>query len=113
MKACRVNRLRGAALLVLLLGVGPAYAQAPEGTPGESAPAPSVVSVRVVREDGSVLSANPSGLGVEIGAPLQRGQVAASIRKLHQSGDYADLRAVVTHEAGGVRLDFVARENLF
>ena len=101
------------ALLVLLLGAGSACAQAPEETPGENAPAPNVVSVRIVREDGSVLIANPGGLTVEIGAPLQRDQVAASIRKLYQTGDYADLRAVVTREAGGVRLDFVVRENLF
>jgi outer membrane protein insertion porin family len=113
MKACRVNRLRGAALLVLLLGAGSACAQAPEETPGENAPASNVVSVRIVREDGSVLIANPGGLAVELGKPLQRDQVAASIRKLYQTGDYADLRAVVTREAGGVRLDFVVRENLF
>ena len=113
MKVCGVNRLRGLALLVLLLGAGSARAQAPEETRGENAPAPSVVSVRVVREDGSALTANPGGLAVEIGKPLQRDQVAASIRKLYQSGDYADVRAVVTHEAGGVRLDFVVRENLF
>jgi outer membrane protein assembly factor BamA len=69
--------------------------------------------VRIVREDGSVLIANPGGLAVELGKPLQRDQVAASIRKLYQTGDYADLRAVVTREAGGVRLDFVVRENLF
>jgi outer membrane protein assembly factor BamA len=72
-----------------------------------------VVSVRVVREDGSVLIANAGGLAVEIGKPLQRDQVAASIRRLYQTGDYADLRAVVAPEAGGVRLDFVVRESLF
>jgi outer membrane protein assembly factor BamA len=69
--------------------------------------------VRIVREDGSVLTANPGSLAVETGHPLQREQVAASIRKLYQTGDYADLRAVATREAGGVRLDFVVRENLF
>ena len=113
MKARRVNRLRGLALLVLLLGGGSACAQAPKKTPGEKAPAPNVVSVRVVREDGSVLIANPGGLAVEIGKPLQRDQVAASIRTIYQTGDYADLRAVVTREEAGVRLDFVVRENLF
>src|SRR5271165_6256345 len=113
MKACRVNRLRGVALLVLLLGVASAYAQAPDATPAENAPGSSVISVRVVREDGRILTANPGGLAVELGKPLQGAQVAASIRKLYQSGDYADLRAVVTPEAAGVRLDFVVRENLF
>jgi len=113
MKVRWVNRLRGLALLVLLLGGESACAQTPEKTPGENEPAPNVVAVRVVREDGSVLTANPGGLAVEIGKPLQRGQVAASIRTIYQSGDYADLRAEVTREAGGLRLDFVARENLF
>ena len=113
MKVCRVNRLRGLALLLLLLGGGSACAQAPEKATGENAPASNVIAVRVVREDGSVLAANAGSLAVEIGKPLQRDQVAASIRKLYQTGDYADLRAVVTREAGGVRLDFVVRENLF
>ena len=113
MKVRRVNRLRGLALLVLLLGGESACAQVPEKTPSENERAPDVVAVRVVREDGSVLIANPGGLAVEIGKPLQRGQVAASIRTIYQTGDYADLRAVVTHEAPGIRLDFVARENLF
>jgi len=113
MKACRVNRLRGVALLVPLLGVAYAYAQVPDATPAENAPGSSVISVRVVREDGRVLRVNPGGLAVEVEKPLQSEQVAASIRKLYQSGNYADLRAVVTPEATGVRLDFVVRENLF
>ncbi|HKM81235.1 MAG TPA: POTRA domain-containing protein [Candidatus Acidoferrum sp.] len=113
MKVRRVERLRGLALLVLLLGGGSACAQVPQKTPSENEPAPNVVAVRVVREDGSVLIANPGGLAVEIGKPLQRDQVAASIRTIYQTGDYADLHAVVTREAAGIRLDFVVRENLF
>jgi len=113
MKICRVNRLRGLALLVLLLGGQSARAQAPNETPGEKALASNVVSVRVVREDGSVLIANAGGFAVEIGRPIQRDQVAASIRTIYQTGDFADVSAVVTREAGGVRLDFVVRENLF
>src|SRR5208282_2036729 len=99
MKVRWVNRLRGLALLVLLLGGESACAQTPEKTPGENEPAPNVVAVRVVREDGSVLTANPGALAVEIGKPLQRDQVAASIRTIYQTGDYADLHAVVTREA--------------
>ncbi len=113
MKVRRVERLRGLTLLVLLLGGGSACAQVPQKMPSENEPALNVVAVRVVREDGSVLIANPGGLAVEIGKPLQRDQVAASIRTIYQTGDYADLRAVVTREAAGIRLDFVARENLF
>jgi outer membrane protein insertion porin family len=39
--------------------------------------------------------------------------VAQSLRLLYKTGDYSDLRAVLTTVPGGVRLDFVARENLF
>src|SRR5208282_4914429 len=113
MQARWVNRLRGLALLVLFLGGGSASAQAPEEAAKGTAAAPNLVSVRIVREDGKLLKANPGGLAVEIGKPLRREQVAASLRTLYQTGDYADLRAEVTNEEGGVRLDFVVRENLF
>ncbi len=60
-----------------------------------------------------MLSNSPSGLPVETGKTLDRGKIAESLRALYRLGDYADLRAVVTPEANGVRLDFVVRENLF
>ena len=71
------------------------------------------MAVRVVREDGQVLSEAPAGVTVEPGKPLDRGKVAESLRVLYRTGTYADLRAVVTPVADGLRLDFVARENLF
>jgi outer membrane protein insertion porin family len=113
MQARWVNRLRSLALLVLILGGRSVCAQTPETAVKETAAAPNVLSARIVREDGKVLNANPSGLAVEIGKALRRDQVAASLRTLYQMGDYADLRAEVTNEDGGVRLDFVLRENLF
>ena len=113
MHARWVNRLRGLALLVLFLGGRAASAQTREEASKENVPAANVVSVRIVREDGKVLSANPAGLEVQIGKPLRRDQVAASLRTLYKTGDYADLRAEVTIQEGGVRLDFVVRENLF
>jgi outer membrane protein assembly factor BamA len=113
MQARWVNWLRGLALLVLFLGVGSASAQAPEESARGNAAAPNLVSVRIVREDGKLLKTNPPGLAVEIGKPIRREQVAVSLRTLYQTGDYADLRAEVTNEEGGVRLDFVVRENLF
>ncbi len=113
MHARWVNRLRILALLVLFPGGGSACAQALKEAPKENAPAQNVMSVRILREDGKVLNANPSGLAVEIGKPVSPDQVAASIRTLYQTGDYADLRAELTSEVGGARLDFVVRENLF
>jgi len=75
-------------------------------------PAP-IVAVRIVNEEGRVLKDAPSGLAIAIGKPLDRDRVARSIRTLYATGDYADLRAVITPVGSGVRLDFVVRENLF
>jgi len=73
----------------------------------------NVVAVRIVTEDGRVLSEAPEGLAVAIGKRLNREQVAESIRALYRTGDYRDLRAISTPVEGGVRVDFVAREQLF
>lgn len=88
---------------------------------GQAAPGPSdpsvlalpVVETRIVNDEGHVLSESPKGLPVEVGKPLDREQVAQSIRLLYGTGDYADLKAVTTPVANGLRLDFVVRENLF
>src|SRR6202030_3041873 len=45
--------------------------------------------------------------------PPDRTKVAQSLRLLYKTGDYSDLRAVLPTVPEGVRLDFVARENLF
>src|SRR3989442_7748245 len=107
--------LRGIFALVLLTGAAPTRAQAPQGTSGTGVAEeePRIVAIRIVREDGQVLSDSPSGIAVEIGKTLDRGKIAESLRTLYRTGDYADLRAVVTPVADGVRLDFVVRENLF
>ncbi|MGC2527205.1 MAG: POTRA domain-containing protein [Candidatus Acidiferrum sp.] len=100
----------------LLLAAARSYGQAQaqpqaKNTPvGAGAP---VVAVRIVTEDGHVLSESPTGIAVEIGKPIDRDEVAKSIRALYGTGDYADLRAVRTPVGSGVRLDFVVRENLF
>jgi outer membrane protein insertion porin family len=50
---------------------------------------------------------------MEVGKPLDRDEVARSLRALYGTGDYADLKVVTTTLGSGVRLDFVVRENLF
>jgi len=111
MKLCRVNKLRGLVFLALLLGGRPVPAQTPaEPQVPQGA---NIVAIRVVGEDGKVLVSDPPGLAVEVGKPVQPRQVAASLRTLFQTGDYADLRAVITPEREGIRLDFVAKQNLF
>ncbi len=120
MKWCRANRLRAFLALALLNGATHARAQEAPATPAEATSqlkaAPSqanVVAVRVVTEDGRVLSDCPRGVPVEIGKPLQRSDVAAGLRALYRTGDYSDLRAVTTPVVGGIRLDFIAVENLY
>src|SRR6266851_3005421 len=123
MKAHCEQGLRKIAAAALLMGVAPLHARAQPETPAgpvstatsqnPADTAEDVVAVRIVTEDGRVLSEAPRGLPVSIGKPLDREQVAESIRTLYRTGDYADLRAMSTPVDGGVRVDFVVREQLF
>jgi outer membrane protein insertion porin family len=122
MKASSANGLRGIAVLALLFGAASSYAQSPQAAQPMPAAQPAsdtaanaavVTAVRLVTEDGKVLFEAPAGLSIQTGKPLDRGQVADSLRALYRSGNYADLRAVATAVEGGVRIDFVVREQLF
>jgi outer membrane protein insertion porin family len=124
MKVSWANGIRRIVVFALLCGATWAHAQAPDEARQVAAPAgplaaPSsvndapVLAMRIVTEDGRVLSELPAGLSVEIGKPLDRAQVSESLRALYRTGDYADLQAVATPVEGGLRLDFIVRENLF
>jgi outer membrane protein insertion porin family len=115
MKKGSATWLRGIVTLALLLGAAAMQAQTPQDAPAANAAAaqPTIVAVRIVREDGQVLAETPRGTTVEAGKPLDRKKIAESLRTLYRTGNYADLKAVVTPVSGGVRVDFVARENLF
>jgi outer membrane protein insertion porin family len=104
---------RGIAIFALLLVAARSGAQVQAEEKGPGGPADPLVAVRIVSEDGRVLSESPKGIAVEIGKPLERDQIARSIRALYGMGDYADIRAVTTPVGSGMRLDFVVRENLF
>jgi outer membrane protein insertion porin family len=124
MKVSCGNGLRVVALLALLFGAVPASAQqlqqaapakpvaraAADTAPGGG---PPVVAVRVVTESGKILPDPPGGLPVQVHKPVDRTQVADSLRVLFRTGDYADVRAVETPVDGGIRLDFVVSEQLF
>jgi outer membrane protein insertion porin family len=111
---CRWNNgLRAIVLLGLTLGGPSLHAQTSPESQAAKPAEPKLAGVRVVTEDGKVLQANLQNLPVKAGEPLQPEQVATSIRILYQTGNYADLRAVTYPEGDGVRLDFVARENLY
>src|SRR6266849_3407868 len=123
MKAHCEQGLRKIVAAALLMGAAQGLAQAQQETPGGQVSAATaqnaastdenVVVVRIVTEDGRVLSEAPAGLAVAIGKRLNREQVAESIRALYRTGDYADVRAISTPMDGGVRVDFVVREHLF
>jgi outer membrane protein insertion porin family len=101
------------AVFALLLPLAHARAQKPPLVAAQEPASPQVVAVRLVGEDGQALGELPADLPVQPGKPLDRRQVAEAIRTLYRTGDYADLQAVAAPVAGGVRLDFVARENFF
>jgi outer membrane protein insertion porin family len=107
------NGLRVFVLLTPLLGGGAACAQETKKEEASAAAEPVVREIRVVKEDGALVKVNPRGIFVKIGEPLNRDDVAASIRSLYQTGDYADIQAVAARVGDGERLDFVVRENLF
>src|SRR5216683_5692937 len=115
MKSGWANGLRGIVALALLTGAAPTRGQSPQDSSvaGNAKEEPRIVAIRIVKEDGQVLSNSPSGIAIETGKTLNRGGIAESLRALYRMGDYADLRAVVTPVPDGVRLDFVVRENLF
>jgi outer membrane protein assembly factor BamA len=89
---------------------GRASASASETDAGTTEP---VAAVRIVTEDGRVLSDKPQGLAISIGKPLNRDEIAGSIRALYRTGDYADVRAFSVPMEGAVRVDFVVREQLY
>jgi outer membrane protein insertion porin family len=91
-----------------LIFAGPVAAQ--NGLSGEP---PRVVAVRVVTESGTVLEQNPSDLTVQPSQPYSLETESASLRELYRSGRFADLRAELTDVTGGVRLDFVVRQNFY
>jgi outer membrane protein assembly complex protein YaeT len=74
---------------------------------------PRVVAVRVVTESGVVLEENPPKLTLQPGETYSTELEGTSFRELFRSGKYADLRAELAVVSGGVRLDFIVRQNLF
>ena len=86
------------------------FVSAQDGSVGEP---PRVVAVRVVTESGSVLEQDPPQLTIQLGQPFSMDAESASLRELFRTGRFADLRAELTEVAGGVRLDYVVRQNLY
>src|SRR2546430_1703617 len=115
--------LRGVVAAVLLFGGAYSHAHSPQApslapihtsiSTNPSLDEQVVVAVRIVTDDGRVLSESPSDVSVQTGKPLDPSRVAESIRALYRTGNYADIRATTTRVPEGIRVDFVVREQLF
>lgn len=75
--------------------------------------APRIVAVRVITDSGAVLAENPPQLSVQRGQPFSLETEGAGLRELYRTGQYADIQADLSDQAGGVRLDYVVRQNLY
>jgi outer membrane protein insertion porin family len=117
--------ITAAAFAASMLGAA-AHAQAsgPVGTPAQrSADASAeqiakwegrpVTEVRVLNDSGELIAQNPSDLSLTAGHPYDSEAARTSLRKLFASGNYADLREEVYEVGDGLRVDFVARRNLY
>ena len=104
-----VHRDLSAAILLAfcLFRAGSAAAQ------NASTDEPKIVAVRVVTDSGAVLEENSPPLTIQPGQPFSIESESASLRELFRSGKYADVRAELTDVPGGVRLDYVVRQNLY
>lgn len=106
------------AVAALLGGVGARSAHGQETKTNTSqsqasSNSPIVKQIRIVTEDGKVLREGPAEIPQGVEQSLDRDKIATSIRTLYRTGDYADIRAIEVPSEGGVRLDFVVRENLY
>ncbi len=71
------------------------------------------MEVRILSESGEPLAEAPPALPLHPGQSYDAAAVRAALKGLFRTGRYAHLRAEITQVAGGLRLDFVARENFY
>jgi len=88
MKSGVANGLRGIFALALLTGAAPTRAQAPPSPSVTSVEkeVPKIAAIRIVKEDGQVLSDSPSGVAVETGKALDRGKIAIVCGRFTERG---------------------------
>jgi outer membrane protein insertion porin family len=98
-----------AATVVSLLVCALATAAAAQLAPEEQ----MVISVRVLTEAGAVVAEDPADLPLVAGRPYTGVAVRASLQHLYRSGLYSDIRAEAHPAPGGVRVDFICRQNFY
>ena len=72
-----------------------------------------VKEVRVVDRKGQPVSRKTPTLALQVGNPFEFGTERESLRTLFMTGDYGDIRVDLYEEGGGVRVDFVVRDNFY
>lgn len=72
-----------------------------------------VKEVRVVEESGQPVAEKVPLLALKTGDHFEFETERESLRTLYRTGDYADIRTEAFVEDGGVRVDFVVRENFY
>jgi outer membrane protein insertion porin family len=112
MRADCVRRLCGAVLAALFCGGVPANLWGQQAAAPPS-PERSLSGFRVVTRDGQPVKMGGNPITLEIGKPLDRAEIAASLKALYRTGRFSDIRAVAQEDNGGVRVDFVVQENLY
>lgn len=73
----------------------------------------TVTAVRVVSTRGQVIETNPANLRLVAGKPYSTDSERAALKQLFATGLYADIQTEATPEPGGVRIDFVVKQNDF
>src|SRR5207302_10816125 len=106
------KRMRGIVALALLTEALSAHSQTPAppaSTSVQAAVGPAVRAIRIVRDDGKVLAESPFGISVELGKRFDRGKDSVSLRGLFRTGDYANVKAVVTSVTDRLAIYFGVR----
>jgi outer membrane protein insertion porin family len=72
-----------------------------------------VTEIRIIDEAGRPVSNPLPPLALAVGKPFDFAVERDALRQLYRWGDFSDIRVAETPQAGGVRIDFVVRQNYF
>lgn len=108
---CRASACLGRAigvLAVLWLALAPAARTQGDGFEGQR-----IAQIRILGQEEQILSDRLPPMALEVGKPFDIDAERESLRQLYRTGRYSDIRAEVTPEPDGLRLDFVVRRNYY
>ena len=72
-----------------------------------------VVQVRMVDEAGNPVSETLPQIPLKPGRPFNFAQERESLRQLYALGDFSDIHATATPQEGGLRVDFIVKQNYY